>query len=96
MEDSTILVFLGVILCTLIYGAYNGLVVQYPNVLIILLGAVAVYLILLEFEFRQLRKIEFKMDEEESVLSKTVKELKEEVEVLHQGIASARAQSKKS
>jgi hypothetical protein len=82
MEDNVIFVFLGVMLCTLIFGAYNGLVVQYPNVLIILLGATIVYLILLEMEFRQLKKIAFKMGDEESILTKSLNDLKAEVEAL--------------
>lgn len=96
MEDNAIMVFLGVIFCTLIYGAYNGLVVQYPNVLIILLGAVIVYLVLLESEFRQLRKIEFKMDEEEPMLSKAVREIKMEVTALRDSMASKKSQSGKN
>jgi len=95
MEDNTILVFLGVALCTLIYGAYNGLVVQYPNVLVILLGAVTVYLVLLEAEFRQLKKVAFKVDEEESMLSKAVKELKLEVSALQSSLAYSKTRQSK-
>ncbi len=90
MEDNSILVFLGVMLCTLIYGAYNGLVVQYPNILLILLGAEIVYLFLLELEFKQLKKISFKMGDEESMLTKSVSELKLEVAALKQGMASSK------
>ncbi len=95
MEDNTILAFLGVMLCTLVYGAYNGLVVQYPNILLILLGAVVVYLFLLELEFKQLKKIAFKMGDEESMLTKSVNELKIEVTALKQGMASSKMQSRK-
>jgi hypothetical protein len=96
MEDNTILAFLGVMLCTLIYGAYNGLVVQYPNILLILLGAVVVYLFLLELEFKQLKKIAFKMGDEESMLTKSVNELKAEVNELKQGVATSKMQSRRS
>lgn len=92
MEDNTILAFLGVMLCTLIYGAYNGLVVQSPNILLILLGAVIVYLFLLELEFKQLKKIAFKTNEEDIMLTKSVKELKEEVAALKESLISSRMQ----
>jgi hypothetical protein len=95
MEDNTILVFLGVMLCTLVYGAYNGLVVQYPNILLILLGAVIIYLFLLELEFRQIKKISFKMGDEESMLTKSVSELKVEVAALKQATVSSRMRSAK-
>jgi len=96
MEDNTILAFLGVMLCTLVYGAYNGLVVQYPNILLILLGAVVIYLFLLELEFKQLKKIAFKMGDEESMLTKSVNELKLEVTALKQGVATSKMQSRRS
>jgi len=96
MEDNAIIAFLGVMLCTLIYGAYNGLVVQYPNILIILLGATIVYLILLELEFRQLKKIAFKMDDEESILTKSLNELKAEVTALREETLTNRGKSSRS
>jgi hypothetical protein len=93
MEDNTILIFLGVMLSILVYGAYNGLVGQYQNILLILLGAEIVYLFLLEIEFKQLKKIAFKMGDEESMLIKSVKELKDEVAALQQGASSQRRRS---
>jgi hypothetical protein len=95
MEDNTILIFLGVMLSMLIYGAYNGLVVQYPNILLILLGAVIVYLFLLELEFRQLKKIAFKMGDEESVLTKSINELREEISALRESEVSEKMQQSK-
>ncbi|MBN2094963.1 MAG: hypothetical protein JW727_02850 [Candidatus Aenigmarchaeota archaeon] len=95
MEDNTIMVFLGVMFCTLIYGAYNGLVVQYPNVLLILLGAVIVYLFLLETELKQLKKIAFKMDDEESMFTKSVGELKAEIESLKETAVSSKMHSRR-
>lgn len=87
MEDNTILIVLGVILSAVIYGAYSGLVLQYPNVLVLLLGAIIVYLFILETEFRQLAKIANKIDREEVLLTKTIKDLREEVSVLRDSIA---------
>jgi hypothetical protein len=84
MEDNTVLIVLGVILLTIIYGAYSGLVIQYPNVLILLMGAVIVYLGILWVELRQLSKIAESIDKKESLLTQSVKELKSEIDELRQ------------
>ncbi|MGC9310508.1 MAG: hypothetical protein ACP5E4_02160 [Candidatus Aenigmatarchaeota archaeon] len=86
MEDNTILVFLAVMMATIVYGAYSGLVLQYPNILVLLLGAVVVYLFILELEFRQMAKIAAKMEGEENILTKSVRELREEVSELREAV----------
>lgn len=53
------------------------------ELLVVFSIVVVAYLILLEIEFRQLRKIAHKFEDEESELAKEIKELRAEVSSLH-------------
>jgi len=49
------------------------------ELLVILSMIVVVYLLILEFEFRQFRRIVKKMDEEELIFSREVRELRKDI-----------------
>jgi len=65
-----------------------GVDVPILELLVIFSIVVVIYLIILEFEFRQLRTITRKFDEEEIQLSRAMRELKEEVTSLKEVMAS--------
>lgn len=56
-----------------------GINVPILELLVIFCMVVVVYLIILEIEFRQLRKIIKKFDEEEVMLSKEIRQLRKEL-----------------
>ena len=59
-----------------------GLDVPILELLVVFSIVVVIYLIILEFEFRQLRTITRKFDEEEIQLGRAMRDLKEEVAAL--------------
>ena len=56
-----------------------GLNIPILELLVIFFAVVVVYLIILELEFRQLRKIIVRFDEEEVMLSKEIRELRKQL-----------------
>lgn len=56
-----------------------GVDIPLLELLVILAIVVVIYLVILEFEFRQLRKITRKFDEEEVQLGVEMRELREEI-----------------
>ncbi|MBN2042940.1 MAG: hypothetical protein JW754_03990 [Candidatus Aenigmarchaeota archaeon] len=56
-----------------------GIDVPILELLVIFSVVVVIYLIILEIEFRQLRKITRKFDQEEITLGKEMRELKQEI-----------------
>lgn len=60
-----------------------GFNVPILELLVVFSIVVVAYLVLLEIEFRQLRKIAHKFEDEESELAKEIKELREEISELH-------------
>ena len=67
-----------------------GIDVPILELLVIFSTVVVVYLVILEFEFRQLRVITRKFDEEELQLSNEMRELRKEVSNLKDVIKSAK------
>jgi type II secretory pathway component PulM len=67
-----------------------GIDVPILELLVIFSTVVVVYLIILEFEFRQLRVITRKFDEEELQLSNEMRELRKEVANLREAIKGAK------
>ena len=67
-----------------------GIDVPILELLVIFSTVVVVYLVILEFEFRQLRVITRKFDEEELQLSNEMRELRKEVANLREVIKSAK------
>jgi type II secretory pathway component PulM len=65
-----------------------GVDVPILELLVVFAIVVVIYLIILEFEFRQLRTITRKFDEEEIQLGRAMRELKDEVTALKDVIAS--------
>jgi type II secretory pathway component PulM len=65
-----------------------GVDVPILELLVVFSIVVVVYLIILEFEFRQLRTITRKFDEEEIQLGRAMRELKDEVTALKDVMAS--------
>ena len=65
-----------------------GVDVPILELLVVFAIVVVVYLIILEFEFRQLRTITRKFDEEEIQLGRAMRELKDEVTALKDVMAS--------
>jgi hypothetical protein len=68
----------------LVFGVDVGLV----DLLTIFAGVLVIYLVILEFEFRHVRNITRKFDEEEIQLGRAMRELKDEVSSLRDVIAS--------
>jgi len=56
-----------------------GLNIPILELLVIFFAVVVIYLIILELEFRQLRKIIVRFDEEEVMLSKEIRELRKQL-----------------
>ena len=73
-----------------------GIYVPILELLVIFSVVVVVYLIILEFEFRQLRKITKKFDEEEIALGRAMRELRDEIGSLRNVIQTSQSSSKKS
>jgi type II secretory pathway component PulM len=67
-----------------------GIDVPILELLVIFSTVVVVYLVILEFEFRQLRVITRKFDEEELQLSNEMRELRKEVANLREVLKSAK------
>ena len=67
-----------------------GIDVPILELLVIFSTVVVVYLVILEFEFRQLRVITRKFDEEELQLSNEMRELRKEVANLREVIKTAK------
>jgi type II secretory pathway component PulM len=65
-----------------------GVDVPILELLVVFSIVVVIYLVILEFEFRQLRTITRKFDEEEIQLGRAMRELKDEVTALKEVIAS--------
>jgi type II secretory pathway component PulM len=65
-----------------------GVDVPILELLVVFAIVVVIYLIILEFEFRQLRTITRKFDEEEIQLGRAMRELKDEVTALKDVMAS--------
>jgi type II secretory pathway component PulM len=65
-----------------------GVDVPILELLVVFSIVVVIYLIILEFEFRQLRTITRKFDEEEIQLGRAMRELKDEVTALKDVMAS--------
>jgi len=72
-----------------------GIDVPILELLVIFSIVVVIYLIILEFEFRQLRVITKKFDQEELTLSNEMRELRKEVSNLKEVIASISPKIKK-
>lgn len=71
-----------------------GVDVPLLELLVIFSIVVVIYLIILEIEFRQLRRIARAFDEEEVHLGKAMTELKEEISMLREIIESATSKKK--
>ena len=65
-----------------------GVDVPILELLVVFSIVVVIYLIILEFEFRQLRTITRKFDEEEIQLGRAMRELKDEVTALKEVMAA--------
>ena len=65
-----------------------GVDVPILELLVVFSIVVVIYLVILEFEFRQLRTITRKFDEEEIQLGRAMRELKDEVTALKDVISS--------
>jgi len=59
----------------------------FPELLIIVLGLVIVYLVILELEFRQVRSISNRFSDEETTLEKEIKELRGELDDFKEHLA---------
>ena len=68
-----------------------GIDIPILELLVIFSIVVVVYLVILEFEFRQLRIITRKFDEEELQLSNEMRELRKEVANLREAIKGVKA-----
>lgn len=68
-----------------------GIDVPILELLIIFSIVVVIYLIILEIEFRQVRTITRKFDEEEIQLSRAMRELKDEIGELREVMAAVKA-----
>ncbi len=73
-----------------------GIDVPILELLVIFSIVVVIYLIILEFEFRQLRKITKRFDEEEIALGRAMRELRDEISSLRNVIQTAPTKTKKA
>jgi type II secretory pathway component PulM len=73
-----------------------GVDVPSLELLVIFSIVVVIYLIILEFEFRQLRKITRRFDEEEIALGRAMRELRDEVSSLRNVIQAVQPKPKKA
>ena len=73
-----------------------GIDVPVLELLVLFSVVVVIYLVILEFEFRQLRTITKKFDEEEVALSRAMRELRDEIGSLREIVASAGPIKKKA
>ena len=77
-----------------------GIDVPILELMVIFCIVVVVYLVILEFEFRQLRKITKRFDEEEIALGRAMRELRDEIgslrSVIHSAPGSSAGKAKKS
>ena len=65
-----------------------GVDIPILELLVIFCIVVVVYLVILEFEFRQLRKITKRFDEEEIALGRSMRDLRDEVSSLRNVIST--------
>jgi Zn-dependent membrane protease YugP len=72
-----------------------GIDVPILELLVIFSIVVVIYLVILEIEFRQLRRITRKFDEEEITLSKEMRELKDEISTLREVIGNTKLKASK-
>ena len=63
-----------------------GINIPITELLLLLSLVIIVYLAILEFEFRQIRKITKKFDDEELILTKSIRELRDSVGELRNAI----------
>ncbi|MCD6275032.1 MAG: hypothetical protein J7J15_03370 [Candidatus Aenigmarchaeota archaeon] len=63
-----------------------GINIPITELLLLLSLVIIVYLAILEFEFRQIRKITKKFDDEELILTKSIRELRDSVSELRNTI----------
>jgi|GEM_PF-1006130 len=63
-----------------------GINIPITELLLLLSLVIIVYLAILEFEFRQIRKITKKFDDEELILTKSIRELRDSVSELRNAI----------
>lgn len=73
-----------------------GIDIPILELLVIFCIVVVVYLVILEFEFRQLRRITKRFDEEEIALGRSMRELRDEISSLRSVITTAQPKAKKS
>jgi type II secretory pathway component PulM len=73
-----------------------GIDVPILELLVIFSIVVVIYLIILEFEFRQLRKITRRFDEEEIALGRAMRELRDEISSLRNVIQTSPIKTKKT
>ena len=72
-----------------------GIDVPVLELLVLFSVVVVVYLVILEFEFRQLRTITRKFDEEEVALGRAMRELRDEISSLRDIMGSTAPSKKK-
>jgi len=70
-----------------------GINIPIMELLLLLSIVIVVYLIILEFEFRQIRNIVKKFDDEELILTKSIRELRDSINDLR-GITGLREKQK--
>ena len=63
-----------------------GINIPITELMLLLSLVIIVYLAILEFEFRQIRKITKKFDDEELILTKSIRELRDSVSELRNAI----------
>ena len=73
-----------------------GIDVPILELLVIFSTVVVVYLVILEFEFRQLRVITRKFDQEELQLSNEMRELRKEINNLREAVKLVKGPEKKA
>ncbi|RLJ08580.1 MAG: hypothetical protein DRP13_02245 [Candidatus Aenigmatarchaeota archaeon] len=73
-----------------------GIEVPLLDLLVVFSIVVVIYLIILELEFRQLRRITKRFDEEEIQLSRVMRELKGEISSLNEIIQAATSKTKRA
>ena len=72
----------------MVFISWLGFDLPVPELMVLFSIVVVLYLIIMEFEFRQLRVINRKVDEEEVQVGRAMKELKDEITSLKDVIAA--------
>ena len=62
-----------------------GINVPVTELLLLLSAVIIVYLVILEYEFRQIKVIAKKFDDEELILTKSIRELRDALEEIKSG-----------